>query len=218
MRTATADAVIEIREEPWNELRRYIAVPSVFESPTILDVLESEEGLELQERHLGQPYRKNYDAVEDPLEWPVRFDVSSWAMFAAFDRGERIGGAVVAFDSPGVEILEGRNDLSVLWDIRVSRGAHRRGVGSALFHVVESWAMAKHCRELKVETQNTNVAACRFYERQGCHLTQANRSAYPHLPNEIQLIWSKPFTHNKRSKKTLKRSSAATRSAKRPER
>jgi hypothetical protein len=47
------------------------------------------------------------------------------------------------------------------------------------------------CRELKVETQNTNVAACRFYARQGFRLTQANRNAYPALPGDVQLIWRK---------------------------
>ena len=45
-----------------------------------------------------------------------------------------------------------------------------------------------------VETQNVNVAACRFYERQGCVLKQANPDAYPQLPEEIQLIVSKALT------------------------
>jgi hypothetical protein len=56
---------------------------------------------------------------------------------------------------------------------------------------IEAWGRLKECRELKVETQNTNVAACRFYARQGFRLTQANYGAYPELPNEVQLIWRK---------------------------
>jgi hypothetical protein len=42
-----------------------------------------------------------------------------------------------------------------------------------------------------IETQNTNVAACRFYASRGCTLQQANRGVYPELPLEIQLIWNK---------------------------
>jgi GNAT superfamily N-acetyltransferase len=187
----TVGAAIQIREESISELRRHIAVPSIFESLAVLDVLETAEGFELRERQLARPYRKDYDAVENPMEWPARFDVSKWALIAAFDGGERIGGAVVAFDSPGVEMLEERSDLLVLWDIRVSCEVHRRGVGSALFRAVESWALTRRCHELKVETQNTNVVACRFYEQQGCHLTRINRYAYPGLPDEVQLIWSK---------------------------
>lgn len=197
VRVATLSAQIEIREEPWSELRRYVAVPSSFESPTVFDVLDNANGFELRERHLTEPYRKDYDAVEDPMEWPARFDVSRWALFAGLDGGKRIGGAVAAFDSLGIEMLEGRNDSSVLWDIRVSAEVRRCGVGYALFHAVESWAVAKRCCELEVEAQNTNVAACRFYERQGCRLTEVNRHAYPHLPNEIQLIWRKRLAHDK---------------------
>jgi hypothetical protein len=47
------------------------------------------------------------------------------------------------------------------------------------------------CRRLKVETQNTNVPACRLYASQGCTLGAIHRFAYPELPEEIQLLWYK---------------------------
>jgi GNAT superfamily N-acetyltransferase len=61
-----------------------------------------------------------------------------------------------------------------------------RGVGTALFRAVGGWAIAHGCRELKIETQNTNVRACRFYERQGCEL----RGMHP-FGDEVQLLWWK---------------------------
>ena len=57
------------------------------------------------------------------------------------------------------------------------------------------WAAARGCRRLKVETQNINVPACRFYERQGCVLAEVRRDAYPELPGEIQLLWQKAVSH-----------------------
>ncbi len=54
---------------------------------------------------------------------------------------------------------------------------------------VERWAVLRGWRQLKIETQNTNVGACRFYERQGCRLRTINRAACPDLPDEIQLLW-----------------------------
>jgi hypothetical protein len=42
---------------------------------------------------------------------------------------------------------------------------------------------------LKVETQNINIPACRFYAAQGCHLGGFNLHAYPAEMNEIQLLW-----------------------------
>jgi GNAT superfamily N-acetyltransferase len=88
-------------------------------------------------------------------------------------------------------MLEGRRDLSVLWDIRVAPDARGKGIGSALFERVEAWAQAQGCRQLKVETQNINVRACGFYGRHGCELRAVHYAAYPELPEEIQLLWYK---------------------------
>jgi ribosomal protein S18 acetylase RimI-like enzyme len=139
------------------------------------------------------PYEKDYDAIagDRPLQWGSRFDLSRWALFTARFANRIVGAAVVAFDTPGLTMLEGRRDLAVLWDIRVAPDARRQGVGSALFQKVEAWAQLHGCRQVKIETQNTNVGACRFYERQGCRLQAIHRAAYPELPEEIQLLWYK---------------------------
>jgi len=42
---------------------------------------------------------------------------------------------------------------------------------------------------LKVESQNINVPACRFYDAQGCELRAVQHGAYPDLPDEVQLLW-----------------------------
>ena len=88
-------------------------------------------------------------------------------------------------------MLEGGTDLAVLWDIRVAPSSRRCGVGTALFRAAAAWAADKGCRELKVETQNINVGACRFYARQGCVLRTARKDVYPALADEIQLMWYK---------------------------
>ena len=103
----------------------------------------------------------------------------------------RVGGAVVAWRTPDVHMLEGRDELAVLWDVRVRPERRREGVGSALFQTAVDWAKAKKCRWLKVETQNINVPACRLYARQGCELRAIHRDAYPELPDEVQLLWYK---------------------------
>ncbi len=45
--------------------------------------------------------------------------------------------------------------------------------------------------ERKIETQNNDVAACRFYAAQGYQLGSIERFAYSELPDELRLIWHK---------------------------
>jgi GNAT superfamily N-acetyltransferase len=187
---------IELAEEPMTALTEYARVPIIFTVDRVLDVTRRDDGpggFALSERRLEVPYEKDYDGIagEGPLQWGRCFDLSNWALFMARLASRIVGGATVAFDTPGLTMLEGRRDLAVLWDIRVSPDARRQGVGSALFERVEAWAQLHGCRQLKIETQNTNTRACRFYERQGCQLRAIHHAAYPELPEEIQLLWYK---------------------------
>lgn len=191
---------VELVEEPITAVTGLARVPISFEVERVLEITIRERGLGgfvLSERRLDVPYVKDYDAIpgEGPAQWPLRFDVSNWGLIVARSGGLLVGGAIIAFDSPGIDMLEGRQDLAVLWDIRVAPEARGRGVGSALFKAAEIWATKKGCRQLKVETQNINIAACRFYARQGCELGAIHRFAYPELPDEIQMLWYKDLPH-----------------------
>ena len=182
---------MDLRCEPIGDLGDYVEVPGAFDSIVILDVTTEDGCFRLRERMLDSPLHKDYDALENPLEWPSLFDTSNWAAFSAWDEGRRIGGAIAAMDTPGVDMLEGRSDLVVVWDLRIAPRARGQGVGTALFRAVEAWGRARSCTELKVETQNVNAAACRLYQSRGCTLAQVNRGAYPALAQELQLIWRK---------------------------
>ena len=185
---------LDVAEEPMTALADYARLPIAFRVDQVLDVTaRAEGGFALAARRLDVPYVKDYDAVdgEGPLHWTRSFDVSNWALFTARVAGNQVGGATVAFDTPSLTMLEGRRDLSVLWDIRVAPDARGKGIGSALFERVEASARAHGCRQLKVETQNINVPACGFYARHGCELRAVHHAAYPELPEEIQLLWDK---------------------------
>ena len=187
---------LRITEESSSSLRGYASIPIAFEVSTILELTIAGHGLGgfiFTERTIDTPYVKDYDALdgEGPLSWSERFDLSNWGFLAAWSDDTRVGGAAIAFDTHGIDMLEGRNDLAVLWDLRVAPSARGIGAGSALFRAAGEWAMGKGCRHLKVETQNINLSACRFYARQGCTLGAIDRFAYPTLPDEIQLIWYK---------------------------
>lgn len=184
-----------IREEPLGLLSEHARVPIAFTVERILEVSLRSDGLggiALDEHQVGSSYVKDHDAEgEDPLRWPKRFDTTRWGLISAHDGDRRIGGAVIAFQSAEVWMLEGRADMAALWDLRVLPEVRRTGVGSHLVRAVESWARARGCRDLKIETQNINVPACRFYRQMGCTLGGINRFAYPDRPHEAQLLWFK---------------------------
>jgi GNAT superfamily N-acetyltransferase len=185
---------ITIIEIPPERLAEYDQVPSKFLVKSILEVELLDGGLGgilLKEVRVEKPYIKDYDSYgELPSDWPKKFDVSKWGFFLALDMGNPIGAAAVAFDTTGVFVLEGRKDLSVLWDIRVKPEA--RGVGILLFRYAAEWSRRRGCRQMKIETQNVNVPACRFYQRMGAQLGEIHRYAYaavPHIEQEIILCW-----------------------------
>ena len=186
---------LEIVEETVANLAEYATVPISLDVHEILDVdrLSSVEGAWPLPVDAIAPYIKDYDATPEngPPKWAGRFDLRYWQLFAAVSNRERVGGAAVAFRAPDIESLEGRDDLALLWDIRVSPTARRHGVGSALLAAVEGWSLLRGARWLTVETQNINVPACLFYLRQGFALQKIVRGAYPEFPQEVQLFLSK---------------------------
>lgn len=196
---------LRIEEVTPARLAEYASIPMTLEVRSILAVEDVEKGLgglRLREEKVEKPYVKDYDSYEDlysneaeecgPERWTVQFDISNWGLFIAFDGESPVGAAALAWNTAGVNMLEGRADIAVLWDIRVHPRSKGQGVGTALFDHAVRWARTRGCKLLKIETQNVNVPACRFYIKQGCHLGQINRYGYyghPQVSNEVMLIW-----------------------------
>lgn len=179
------------------DLAEYSRISIAFEVKSILRVEDSEGGLGgliLREEPIAEPYIKDYDGYDEggPERWPRRFDVTNWGFFIGYMKGSPVCAAAVAYDTPRVDMLAGRRDLAVLWDIRVEPGARRSGLGTDLFAYAARWARRRGARQMKIETQNTNVPACRFYRRMGCRLCEINLCAYAadtRVAHEAMLVW-----------------------------
>jgi ribosomal protein S18 acetylase RimI-like enzyme len=185
---------LEIREEPIGSLSDHAEIPIAFLVDKILEVSQIDGGLGgiiLRESAVDVPYIKDYDAIkgEGPTRWPKRFDVTNWGLITAFQCGTRVGGAVVAFKTPNLEMLGDQSGVAALWDIRIRTELRNSGIGSSLFRSVREWARVRECTQIRIETQNVNLPACRFYARMGCTLESVNRFAYPELPDEAQILW-----------------------------
>ena len=194
---------VQVADGPVGDLDAYASIPISF-------VVRSR--LNLENLWLGEFVQtpveertKNYDELEPIRTLPQRFDVKNWRMvWAEKNSGDNtflrispaapkteslIGGALIAWKTDGLDMLERRTDLAVLWDIRVHPLFRGQGLGRALFDSAKRWAKEHGCHELRVETQDTNVDACMFYRRMGCRLHSIKENAYEGL-DEAKIIWT----------------------------
>lgn len=141
-----------------------------------------------------EPYVKDFCLCEDEsvTRWDKQFDISNWAFFMAFDGERPVGAATVASRTEEIKMLAGRNDLAVLWDIRVDGDYKGQGVGQILFDMATNWSREHNLVQMKIECQNNNVPAAKFYHKQGAILSMVDEYAYynrPEFRHETQFIW-----------------------------
>lgn len=188
---------VEVVSESTAHLAEYSSIPIGFTASAYLDdsaIDAALGGAAFSATPLAVPLWKDYDADPGarPTDWPTRFDVASWRIFAAFIDGRRVGGAALVPNHSGdADLLDGRSDVALLWDLRVAPDVRRCGIGAALLARLADAAAQAGATELRVETQQINVPACRFYAGRGFRLASARRGAYPTLPDEIQLLWTR---------------------------
>ena len=128
---------IQVREESISALPDYSELPqrlTVRERFIVVPIGDGTWGLALELETVAPPFVKDYDRDNGhgPQGWAAQWDLSNWGVLAAFDGPIRIGGALIAWDTPGIQILDGNVDRALLWDIRVHEDCQRKGVGSAL--------------------------------------------------------------------------------------
>ena len=141
-----------------------------------------------------EPYIKDFCVGDDEsiTRWEKRWDISNWAFFMAFDGEQPVGGTTVVSRTKEINMLSGRDDLAVLWDIRVDDAYKHKGVGQALFDMAVNWSREQGLVQMKIECQNNNIPAIRFYHKQGAVLSAIDEYAYynePEYRHETQLIW-----------------------------
>ncbi|MCL2633558.1 MAG: GNAT family N-acetyltransferase [Oscillospiraceae bacterium] len=139
-----------------------------------------------------EPYIKDFCSDNKTVTQWERFDLTNWAFFMAFDGKRPVGAVAVASRTKGLNMLSGRNDLAVLWDIRVDEIYKNQGIGQTLFDMVVKWSREQGLTQMKIECQNNNVPAIKFYHKQGATLSAIDEYAYnnePKCKHETMLIW-----------------------------
>lgn len=148
-------------------------------------------GLILEEVQV-EPYIKDLSIYEHAIEYENEFDITNWRFYMAFDGDIPVGAMTVAGETEGLDMICGRKDACVLWDIRVADTYKHKGIGQKLLDMGILDAKRDGYRQMIIECQNNNVQACKFYQKQGAVLSKIDMDAYyfdPKIRHEIQFIW-----------------------------
>ena len=125
---------IQIKKIREKEFKLYSNIPIRFKVHSIFRLENINSGLggiKFIEEEVEKPYVKNYDSIENSLnDWKNEFDISNWGIFIAESDGIPVGGMTIAYDTPRVNMLDGRDDISVIWDIRVHPEYRGKRIGS----------------------------------------------------------------------------------------
>lgn len=138
------------------------------------------------------PYIKDLSVYERATEYEKNFDITNWHFYMAFDDDKPIGAMTIAGRTPNLNMLSEKDDVCVLWDIRVADNYKHQGVGQKLMDVGIDDAKSSGYNQMIIECQNNNVPACHFYRKQGALLSKVDMYAYYHeedCKNEIQFVW-----------------------------
>lgn len=184
-----------VREITRDAYPEYAAIDPSYDVTSVLKVVPVRKGLgglRLVEEKVAHPYRKGADSPESsPAAWPPAHESGAFAAFLAMEDGVAVGGAAVVVNPAGGFLFERRDTLAGLWDLRVRPGHRRQGTGTKLLLHAADWAKQHGCTQLRIECQNVNVAACRFYAKH-CTLGAIERYAYAacaDVAHEAMLLW-----------------------------
>jgi streptothricin acetyltransferase len=144
-------------------------------------VLSVEDG-EIRYKVVETPEtRKRYEEKDiDCIAWMN--DPNKIIYFATVDG--QIAGQIV--------LRRNWNQFACIDDIAVDTKFRQRGVGKALMVQAVQWARGRNLAGIMAETQDNNVAACKFYESCGFQLGGFDRFLYKGIDNvkdEIALFW-----------------------------
>jgi len=161
-------------------------------SKYIVERIDSGLGGVLLKEVKVEPYTKDLSIYERAIEYEKQFDISNWRFYMAFDGDMPIGAMTIAGTTNGMNMLAGRDDACVLWDIRVDDAYKYQGVGQKLLDMGIFGAKEDGYRQMIIECQNNNIPACKFYKKQGAVLSKIDMYAYysePEIRDEIQFVW-----------------------------
>ena len=170
--------MITLRALTADDIPNLVQIKTTFIASTVLSIERAGDGIELNwrlvEQALAIPFNRgtgyDFDAV---AQLAVRERLQLVEQGEAYQRVADFEGRLIGLVE--VEIQEWNNSAQ-LANLMVDADYRGQGLGRRLWHRAVDFARQSDVRAILVETQNTNIAACRFYARMGCQLSGLHES------------------------------------------
>lgn len=170
-------AIVPLSRENWKDLHR---ANQPFDVIGRLRPLLHDGQWSWEEELFSQPYIKAYENDSEEF-FSEHMDRQDKAVYLAYAAEECVGRLVLRQDWNGYAFLE---------DICVAQSARGQGVGTALIQKAREWAESRKLSGLALETQDTNLLACRFYRSKDFQIGGVNTLFYRNFHNpEIAVFW-----------------------------
>ena len=183
--------IVELSEEAYASLPMHISANSIY-------TLTRPDAMTLSlKKAPREPFAFDV-ADEHPEAWKTFITMRNFKMFGIYEENRLAAAMSLVHDNPSVRMLDGREDVLLVWDLRVHPDYQRKGYGKALIAHAENEAKTLGVKHLRIETQNTNPNAVDFYSSMGFELSHIREHAYSGESledaggeNEIMLIFNK---------------------------
>ncbi|MFZ1323072.1 MAG: GNAT family N-acetyltransferase [Ignavibacteria bacterium] len=150
-----------------------------FEISTEYKIEFTEDSFKLREIAVN-PYSKRYDNIK--IDSTELITGSDTVIYFGFYKDELAG-----------QVFLKRYWNNFAWlEISIKQKFRRKGVGKELIRASVNWSKEKKLHGIMIETQNNNVAACKFYESCGFTLGGFDLNLYKGIEkhkNEVALFW-----------------------------
>ncbi|GGH84686.1 ribosomal protein S18 acetylase RimI-like enzyme [Pullulanibacillus pueri] len=122
---------------------------------------------------------------DDHLNWESYINQEDKVIFMAY-----LGKACIG----QIRLVKQWNKYAYIENIAVCQSHRKSGVGRQLFNKAEEWAKKKQLLGLSLEAQDDNLAACRFYIKNGMVLGGVDTMTHAFNKNiDKALYWYKTF-------------------------
>ncbi len=119
----------------------------------------------------------------DDIDYGAYIHAADKVAYLAYAEGQIAGQLVLRKNWNGFAYIE---------DIIVDVPFRRNGIGRALINRAEEWARSHNLAGIMLETQDNNIAACKFYENCGFQLRGFDMYLYKGIEpvkDEVALYW-----------------------------